>query len=79
LMYFAALDASHADLLSLEIVPLQIRNFQFVQPTRPDIEWLQQRLDRESGRFGARVVLAAEGRLVVVRALPQSRRTVGEP
>jgi poly-gamma-glutamate capsule biosynthesis protein CapA/YwtB (metallophosphatase superfamily) len=65
LMYFADVDAANADLVSLEIVPLQIRNFQFVQPTRPDVEWLQQTLDRECARFGARVVLTAAGGLVV--------------
>jgi poly-gamma-glutamate synthesis protein (capsule biosynthesis protein) len=66
LMYFADLDAANADLVSLEIVPLQIRNFRFVQPSRPDVEWLQQRLDRECGRLGASVTPTAEGRLVLV-------------
>jgi poly-gamma-glutamate synthesis protein (capsule biosynthesis protein) len=66
LMYFADLDAANADLVSLEIVPLQIRNFQFVQPSRPDVEWLQQRLDRECGRFGTSVALTAAGRLLLV-------------
>jgi poly-gamma-glutamate capsule biosynthesis protein CapA/YwtB (metallophosphatase superfamily) len=65
LMYFADLDAATADLVSLELVPLQIRNFQFVQPSRPDVEWLQQRLDRECRRFGASAVLTAARGLVV--------------
>jgi poly-gamma-glutamate synthesis protein (capsule biosynthesis protein) len=66
LMYFADLDADNADLVSLEIVPLQIRNFQFVQPLRADVEWLQQRLDRECLRLGAKVVMTAAGRLALV-------------
>jgi poly-gamma-glutamate synthesis protein (capsule biosynthesis protein) len=74
LMYFADLDAATADLVSLEIVPLQIRNFQLVQPSRPDVQWLQQTLDRECGRFGARVVLTAAGRLLLVSELSSEPR-----
>ncbi len=66
LMYFAHLDAAQADLVSLEMVPLQIRNFRFVQPSSRDVEWLQQRLDRECRRLGAGVVLTAAGRLALV-------------
>jgi poly-gamma-glutamate capsule biosynthesis protein CapA/YwtB (metallophosphatase superfamily) len=64
-MYFAGVDAASAALVSLEIVPLQIRNFRLVRPSSQDIEWLQQTLDRESRRFGARVVLDVAGRLVL--------------
>ncbi len=66
LMYFVDLDTATADLVSLEIVPLRIRNFQFVPPLRPDVEWLKQTLDRECGRFGARVLLTAAGRLALI-------------
>jgi len=65
LMYFAGVDAASADVVSLEIVPLQIRNFRLARPSRQDVEWLQQTLDRESRRFGARIVLNAAGRLVL--------------
>jgi poly-gamma-glutamate capsule biosynthesis protein CapA/YwtB (metallophosphatase superfamily) len=65
LMYFAAIDASTANVVSLEIVPLQIRNFQLVRPSRQDVQWLQQRLDRESRRFGPAVRLDETGRLVL--------------
>jgi poly-gamma-glutamate capsule biosynthesis protein CapA/YwtB (metallophosphatase superfamily) len=65
LMYFAGVDAASAAVVSLEIVPLQIRNFRLVRPSSQDVEWLQQTLDRESRRFGARVVLDAPGRLVL--------------
>jgi poly-gamma-glutamate synthesis protein (capsule biosynthesis protein) len=54
-----------AAVTGLEIVPLQIRNFRLVQPSSPDVEWLQQTLDRESRRFGVRVALDAAGRLVL--------------
>jgi poly-gamma-glutamate capsule biosynthesis protein CapA/YwtB (metallophosphatase superfamily) len=63
LMYFAAVDAASANIVSLEIVPLQIRNFRLVRPLRRDVEWLQQTLDRESRRLGPRVALDEAGRL----------------
>jgi poly-gamma-glutamate synthesis protein (capsule biosynthesis protein) len=65
LMYFVCIDAASADVVSLEIVPLQIRNFRLARPSSQDVEWLQQMLDRESRRFGARIVMDAAGRLVL--------------
>jgi poly-gamma-glutamate capsule biosynthesis protein CapA/YwtB (metallophosphatase superfamily) len=65
LMYFAGIDALTANVVSLEIVPLQIRNFQLVRPSRRDVVWLQQTLDRESRRFGVTVVPDETGRLVL--------------
>jgi poly-gamma-glutamate capsule biosynthesis protein CapA/YwtB (metallophosphatase superfamily) len=65
LMYFARVDAASAVVVSLEIVPLQIRNFRLARPSSQDIEWLQQTLDRESRRFGVRVALDVAGRLVL--------------
>jgi poly-gamma-glutamate synthesis protein (capsule biosynthesis protein) len=65
LMYFAGVDAASAAVVSLEIVPLQIRNFRLVRPSSQDVEWLQQTLDRESRRFGARIVLDVAGRLIL--------------
>jgi poly-gamma-glutamate synthesis protein (capsule biosynthesis protein) len=65
LMYFARVDAASAAVAGLEIVPLQIRNFRLARPSRQDVEWLRQTLDRESRRFGARIVLDAAGRLVL--------------
>jgi poly-gamma-glutamate synthesis protein (capsule biosynthesis protein) len=67
LMYFAGIDAASADIASLEITPLLIRNFRFTKPSRADVGWLQQRLDRECRRFGAEVMMNTAGRLIVVR------------
>jgi len=64
LMYFADVRPP-GTLATLEIVPLQIRNFQLVHPSKQDICWMQQTLDRESREFGAGVTLKADGRLVV--------------
>jgi poly-gamma-glutamate capsule biosynthesis protein CapA/YwtB (metallophosphatase superfamily) len=65
LMYFAGVDAASAALVSLEIVPLQIRNFRLVRPSGQDVEWLQQTLDRESRKFGTGVALDQTGRFVL--------------
>jgi poly-gamma-glutamate capsule biosynthesis protein CapA/YwtB (metallophosphatase superfamily) len=65
LMYFAGIDALSANVVSLEIVPLQIRNFQLVRPSRQDVVWLQQTLDRQSRGFAGAVVLDETGRLVL--------------
>lgn len=65
LMYFATLDVRTGDLVSLEMVPLQIRRFQLNRATREDAEWLQCRLDRESERFGSRLTLGPGNRLVL--------------
>jgi poly-gamma-glutamate synthesis protein (capsule biosynthesis protein) len=65
LMYFADIQPSSGDLAALEIVPLQIRKFQLVRPSKQDICWVQQTLDRESRKFGAGVALTSDGRLAL--------------
>jgi poly-gamma-glutamate capsule biosynthesis protein CapA/YwtB (metallophosphatase superfamily) len=65
LMYFASVDAA-GDVAGLDIVPLQIRNFRLAQPSSHDVEWLQQRLDRECRKLGTKVTLNAAGRLALV-------------
>jgi poly-gamma-glutamate capsule biosynthesis protein CapA/YwtB (metallophosphatase superfamily) len=68
LMYFVDIDAASAELVRLEMVPLQIRNFRFARPSRADVDWLQRTLDRECRRLGGRVISNAAGRLVLLRA-----------
>jgi poly-gamma-glutamate synthesis protein (capsule biosynthesis protein) len=65
LMYFASVDPASADLVSLEMVPLQIRRFQLVRASDQDTNWLLQTLDQQSQRFGARVNLKPDGRLAL--------------
>jgi len=64
LMYFADI-APAGTLAALVMVPLQIRNFHLVRPSRQDICWMQQTLDRESRKFGANVGLSPQGQLTV--------------
>jgi len=65
LMYFAGVDPVSADLVSLEMVPLQIRRFQLVRASSEDTDWLLRTLDQQSQRFGARVNLQPDGRLAL--------------
>lgn len=65
LMYLADLDPAHGDLAALEMVPLQIRQFRLTRPSRQDIDWLQERLNRECRQFRARVEQISGGRLAL--------------
>jgi len=64
LMYFADIQPA-GTLAALDIVPLQIRNFRLVHPSAEDIDWMQQTMNRESGKFGATVAPGADGRLAL--------------
>lgn len=52
LMYFVTMDLASGRLMDLEMTPLQIRQFRLNYPMDNDVEWLQDRLDRECARFG---------------------------
>jgi len=64
LMYFADIGPA-GTLAALKIVPLKMRNFRLVHPSKQDVGWMQQTLDRESRKFGAGVASAADGRLTL--------------
>lgn len=63
LMYVADFFAGSGELAACEIVPFQIHQFRLRRASLQDVAWMRQTLERESGRFGARVVDAGEGRL----------------
>jgi poly-gamma-glutamate capsule biosynthesis protein CapA/YwtB (metallophosphatase superfamily) len=65
LMYFVDIDVTSGDFIALDVVPFQIRKFQLVRPSKQDICWVQQILDRESRRFGASVALSQDGQLAL--------------
>ena len=65
LMYFADIDPASGVLAAAEVVPLQIRQFRLVRPSTEDIDWVRQRLERESRRFGIAFIAAAPGRLAL--------------
>ncbi len=61
LMYFADFDPADRELCGLEFVPLQIRKFQLIRPSRENIGWMQQTLAREYRKFGIDVTLKEDG------------------
>jgi poly-gamma-glutamate synthesis protein (capsule biosynthesis protein) len=65
LMYFCDIDLVSGDIAALEIVPLQIRKFQLINPSSRDVDWMRDTLDRESRRFGSAVVSRSVGRLAL--------------
>lgn len=64
LMYFADIDPMNRDIVALELVPLQIKQFRLVRPSQEDIVWLGQTLDRESRKFGLTVTPLSNGHIV---------------
>jgi len=64
LMYFVDIEPTTGDLAAFEIIPLQIRKFRLERPSRQDIEWMHQTLQRECLQFKTGIVLDPGGRLV---------------
>jgi poly-gamma-glutamate capsule biosynthesis protein CapA/YwtB (metallophosphatase superfamily) len=71
-MYFADVEPTTGNLAALEIIPLQIRNLQLNRPSRQDIEWMQQMLERECLRFSTGIMLNPGGRLVLSQDAPST-------
>jgi len=65
LMYFADIDLASRELCGVEIVPLQIRNFQLARPSKKDADWMLEMLNREYRRFAAGLAVAANGHFVL--------------
>jgi poly-gamma-glutamate synthesis protein (capsule biosynthesis protein) len=65
LMYFVTLDATTGSLIDLEMTPLQIQRFRLNRTTYKDAKWLQHRLDREARRFGGKITLGRDVRLIL--------------
>jgi poly-gamma-glutamate synthesis protein (capsule biosynthesis protein) len=63
LMYFARVDPATGALQSLRMTPMQIRKLRVNRARPEDARWLMATLDRESWRFGARVVPGEGGGL----------------
>jgi poly-gamma-glutamate synthesis protein (capsule biosynthesis protein) len=60
LMYFADIHPKSKNLIALELIPLQIRRFQLVRPSSQDVQWLREKLDKESRKFATRIELTPE-------------------
>ncbi len=65
LMYFAILEPSTGKLAELQMVPTQIRRFKINRASNLDTLWLKDTLNREGTKFGTRVKLSEDNRLIL--------------
>lgn len=65
LMYLPELDSATGRLISLEMLPLQIRRFRLNRASPGDAAWLAKVIARESARLGTAVGMRGDGRIVV--------------
>ncbi|MGB5339094.1 MAG: CapA family protein [Gammaproteobacteria bacterium] len=65
LMYFPCLDPASGCLLRFTMTPTRLKNLRINRASRDEAEWLVDVLNRESKRFGTRVTLDADRRLVL--------------
>lgn len=63
LMYFPEFEVSTGNLKRLKMIPMEIRNFQLHKASAKDAKWLQEVLDRESNRLGAKVRMEEDNSL----------------
>jgi poly-gamma-glutamate capsule biosynthesis protein CapA/YwtB (metallophosphatase superfamily) len=65
LMFFAWLEPASGRLLSLRLVPMQVRHFREQRPSPEDTRWLLDRVDREGRKLGTHAELAPDGTFTV--------------
>ena len=57
LMYFPSIDTSNGNLVSMIMVPMQIKNFRLNHASVSDANWLFNILNREGGKLGTGITL----------------------
>ena len=65
LMYFVSVDPSTGKLDHLQMTPTQIKHFRVNRATGADALWLRDTLNREGEKFGTRVELSGDNRLIL--------------
>ena len=68
LMYLATLELTTGKLLSLPMIPTQIKRFRVNRASLPDILWLRDTLNREGKMLGTRVELRPDNTLILLSA-----------
>jgi poly-gamma-glutamate synthesis protein (capsule biosynthesis protein) len=65
LMYFPTFEPLTGRLVSLRLIPMQIRRFQTIHATPEDSQWFLRILNREGRQFGTRLLPANDGSLAL--------------
>ena len=65
LMYFATVDSATGKLIALQMTPTQIRRLKVNRASGADARWLKDTLNREGAKFGTRVKLDKDKRLIL--------------
>ncbi|MDN5836859.1 MAG: CapA family protein [Nitrosospira sp.] len=65
LMYFVNTEPSTGNLISLQMIPMQIKRFRLNHASASDALWLKNVLDREGEKFGTSVELNADNTLML--------------
>ncbi|SFI38832.1 CapA family protein [Nitrosomonas sp. Nm34] len=66
LMYFVSIAPATGKLVSLEMVPLQIKHFRLNRASAEDAHWLQGTLDEHSNKLNCRIELTSDQTLKVI-------------
>jgi poly-gamma-glutamate capsule biosynthesis protein CapA/YwtB (metallophosphatase superfamily) len=64
-MYFASMDPSTGKLAQLQMTPTQIKYFKVNRASGDDAFWLANTLNREGKRFGTRVNVDEDNRVIL--------------
>jgi poly-gamma-glutamate synthesis protein (capsule biosynthesis protein) len=65
LMYFVSMDPSTINLLSIKMIPLQIKKFSLYQVSKEDLLWLEESLNVINKNFKTKVKINKEGSLIL--------------
>jgi len=65
LMYFARIESSTGNLISLHMTPMQIKKFRLNRASANDAVWLRDILNREGKKFGTSIELNADNSLML--------------
>ena len=57
LMYFPEINQVNGELISLKMVPMEVKNFRLNSASKPDAAWLAEILNREGNKLGTQVKL----------------------
>jgi len=69
LLYLASTDPADGQLISLRMIPLQVRRMRLERASRTDAEWLRTTVEHTSSGFGTRVTAPSDDLLEVVTGL----------